>query len=84
MRTLTGIETVAVRMANEVIEVADMASEGIHHLDETKIDKLEDSLSYLAGYADALKAFIEAEAEHRGGFVVTCNGTETRPLNDGK
>lgn len=81
MRTLTGIETATVRLANEVGETLE-STQGTNKI--SFVEDIQNKLNYLKGYADAIKAFIEAEAEHRGGFVVTCNGTETRPLNDGK
>lgn len=64
MRKLTGIETATVRLANELRDIQ-------------KNEKVMDSetLAYLVGYSSAIKAFIEAEAEHRDGFVITCNGT---------
>ena len=80
MRKLTGIETATVRLANEIGETLESTQ------DTNKISFVEDiqnKLNYLKGYADAIKAFIEVEAENRGvpitanndGFVITCNGT---------
>jgi hypothetical protein len=72
MRKLNGIETATVRLANELKDIKE---------NEKVMDS--ETLAYLVGYSAAIKAFIEVEAENRGGtitanndgFVITCGGT---------
>lgn len=57
MRKLTGIETAAVRLANEVKDLQD----SVQDTRAISVVDIRDRVNYIGGYASALKAIIENE-----------------------
>lgn len=59
MRKLNEIETVAVRLANEIEELRS----SVQDISKINVVEVRDKLNFIGGYAMALKAIIEKGAE---------------------